>query len=64
MTDYGGDNMALDFCLESASTIFLLRDWQGKVIKSSQKGMDYLDSILDLGNNLYYNPETEQKVVI
>lgn len=59
MTDYGGDNMALDFCLESASTIFLLRDWQGKVIKSSQKGMDYLDSILDLGNNLYYNPETE-----
>ena len=54
-----GTTMSLNFLLESANTIFLLRDLQGKVVKYSRKITDSFLCMTYLGNHLYYDHETE-----
>lgn len=52
------NNMALDFQFEFVSAILLLRDYQGNVIKTSKKLPDEFYYMQYLGNNNYYNSQT------
>jgi len=52
--------MAADFQLEFVSTILLLRDYQGNIIKTSKKLPDSFYYMQFLGNNTYYDDHTNK----
>lgn len=52
--------MTVDFQLEFVSTILLLRDYQGNIIKTSRKLLDSFYCMQYLGNNIYYDKHTNK----
>lgn len=52
--------MAVDFQFDFVSTILLLRDYQGNIIKKSRKLPDSFYYMQFLGNNIYYDRHTNK----